>query len=110
MTLLEDIQQAAIDTNSDLAALLRKCKLLAARLGSRPIEEWVQWESNGYPDGVVVPNYRVWTLAIKGDFFGPFGAAIRNAPVQLLHIPEHARKSYEAYECRQSVGTIESML
>jgi AbiTii len=31
MTLLEDIQNAAVDSKSDLAALLRKCKLLAAR-------------------------------------------------------------------------------
>ena len=53
MTLLEDIQNSAVDSKSDLAALLRKCKLLAARLGSRPLEDWLLWESNGYPDDVV---------------------------------------------------------
>ena len=35
MTLLsEQIQSAAVDANGDIATLLRKCKLLAARLGS----------------------------------------------------------------------------
>jgi AbiTii len=110
MTLLEDIQQAAIDKNSDVATLLRKCKLLAARLGSHTMEEWVLWESNGYPEGVSVPDYRIWPLTIKGDFFGPYGAAIKNASVQLSHIPEEAREGYEAYECRNSVGAIETML
>jgi hypothetical protein len=57
MTLLEDIQNAAIDSQSDLGTLLRKCKLLAARLGSQPLEEFLLWESNGYPDDVEVPDY-----------------------------------------------------
>ncbi len=35
MTLLEDIQNAAIDAENDLGTLRRKCKLLAARLGSQ---------------------------------------------------------------------------
>ena len=48
MTLLEDIQNSAVDPNSDLATLLQKCKVLAARLGSQPLEKWVLWESNGY--------------------------------------------------------------
>jgi hypothetical protein len=45
MTLLEEIQNAAVDATSDLGTLLRKCKLLAARLGSKSLEEWVIWES-----------------------------------------------------------------
>lgn len=62
MTLLEDIQNAAIDAKSDLGTLLRKCKLLAARLGSQQLEDWVLWESNGYPADVNVPDYRIWPL------------------------------------------------
>lgn len=71
MTLLEDIQNSAVDANSDLGTLLRKCKLLAARLGSQPLEDWLIWESNGYPDDVPVPDYRIWSLEVKGDFVDP---------------------------------------
>jgi hypothetical protein len=24
------------------------------------LEDWLVWESNGYPDNVEVPEYRVW--------------------------------------------------
>lgn len=109
MTLLEDIQQAAIDANSDLATLLRKCKLLAARLGSQPLEDWVLWESNGYPDNVPVPRYRVWPLTVKGYFVGPVDA-YNNLPIPYPNIPVEARKHYEHYECRQSIAAIETVL
>ncbi|MGA2268141.1 MAG: hypothetical protein ABSH44_06680 [Bryobacteraceae bacterium] len=110
MTLLEDIQDAAVDGGSDLGALLRKCKVLAARLRSKPLEDWLLWESNGYPDGVSVPEYRVWSLQLKGHFAGPFGSGLRNAPIPLALLPERARKLYMSYECRQSVASIEAVL
>lgn len=110
MTLLEDIQQAAIDANSDLATLLRKCKLLAVRLGSQPLEDWLLWESNGYPENAPVPQYRVWPLMVKGDFVGPLGDIYNKLPVPHSCIPIEARKHYARYECRQSIAAIESLL
>jgi len=110
MTLLEDIQNSAVDSKSDLAALLRKCKLLAARLGSQPLEDWLLWESNGYPDDVEVPPYRIWSLEIKGHFAGAMGAGLRDAPIPLACVPEKARDHYERYECRQSIASIEAIL
>lgn len=110
MSLLEDIQQAAVESRTDLATLLRKCKLLAARLDNRPLEDWVLWESNGYPDEVPVPEYRAWPLELRGHFFGPFGSGIKNAPIPSMCIPANVRKSYTEYECRQSVASIEAVL
>jgi hypothetical protein len=110
MTLLEDIQNSAVDSKSDLASLLRKCKLLAARLGSQPLEDWVLWESNGYPDDIGVPDYRIWVLEIKGYFVGPMGATLQNYPIPLACLPEKARRVYERYECRQSIAGIEVIL
>jgi hypothetical protein len=104
MTLLEDIQNSAVDAKSDLGTLLRKCKLLAARLGSQPLEEWLVSESNGYLENVEVPEYRVWSLQIKGHFSGPFGSGLRNAPIPLSCI------RYDRYKCRQSIATIEDIL
>lgn len=110
MTLLEDIQNSAVDAKSELAMLLRKCKLLAARLGSQQLEDWVIWESNGYPDDAPVPEYRVWSLEVKGHFSGPFGSGIQNAPIPHACLPEKARKHYEHYECRQSITSVEAFL
>ena len=110
MTLLEDIQSSAVDGKSELGTLLRKCKLLAARLGSQPLEDWLIWESNGYPDDVPVPEYRVWPLEVKGHFLGPMGSGLRNAPIPLACLPEKVRKRYMYYECRSSIASIEAIL
>ena len=110
MTLLEDIQNAAVDSKSDLGTLLRKCKLLAARLGSKPLENWLIWESNGYPEDVDVPDYRIWPLEVKGHFAGPFGSGIQNAPIPSVCLPKKARDAYQNYKCRQSITSIEEML
>jgi AbiTii len=110
VSLLEEIQIAAVDASSDLGTLLRKCKLLAVRLGSKPLEDWLIWESNGYPDDVKVPEYRVWPLEVKGHFSGPFGSGMRNAPIPSALLPQRVRDQYERYECRQSIASIEAIL
>ena len=110
MSLLEDIQNAAIDASSDLGTLLRKCKLLAAHLGSQELEDWLIWESNGYPEDVSVPKYRVWPLQVRGHFAGPYGSSLRNKTIPLGLLPEDVRKSYNEYEFKSSIAVIESIL
>lgn len=110
MSLLEDIQNAAVDPDSDLGALLRKCKILAANLGSKPLEDWLIWESNGYPADVGVPKYRVWSVELKGHFAGPFGAALNKAPIPKICVPEQLRERFTIFRCRDSVACIEQLL
>lgn len=110
MSLLEEIQKEAVDADSDLGALLRKCRVLAARLGSQPLEDWLIWESNGYPDDVEVPDYRIWTLQLMGHFSGLCGSGLKNAPIPLICLPEKVRDRFKNYKCRQSIASIEQML
>ncbi len=110
MTLIEEIQRDAVDSKSDLGALLRKCKLLAARLGSGPLEEWLLCESSGYPEASEVPAYRSWGLELKGNFAGPFGSGIRNAPIPMICVPDKFRDALMNYRCRQSIASIEELL
>jgi hypothetical protein len=110
MSLLEEIQSAAVDSSSDLGGLLRKCKMLAARLGSQPLEDWLLRESNGHPSDVDVPDYRVWPVQLKGTFAGSFRSITKNVPIPLALVPERARKCYENYKCRQSIASIEATL
>lgn len=53
MSLIEDIQAGAISEVGDVSILLRKCKLLAARLGNSDFASWVTGgptvNSNGLP-------------------------------------------------------------
>ena len=110
MNLLEEIQNEAVDIKSDLGTILRKCKLLAARLGSKELDDWLLWESNGYPENIKVPDYRIWRLELKGDFTGPFGSGLRNANIPLIFLSEETRDQYENYQCRQSISSIEHTL
>ena len=103
MNLLEDIQNAAADSSSNVGTLLRKCKILAARLNSQQLEDWITWESNGYPEDIPVPSYRVWPLEVKGHFSGTFGSGLRNAPIPTVLLPENVRECYNKYQCRLSI-------
>lgn len=67
MTLLQEIEQGAASADMSLSTLLRKCLILASRLGSRPATEWVERELNGYPNDVTLPEYRYLPLIIKAD-------------------------------------------
>lgn len=109
MTLLEEIQNAAVDSNTDLGTLLRKCKVLAADLGSKRLEDWLIWESNGYPNDIDVPVYRKWRVILKGNFSGPLGSGLRNVPIPNACLPKKLRERFSTYQCRQSIAGIEQL-
>lgn len=110
MSLLDDVQNAAVDSSSDLSSLLRKCKLLAARLGSSPLENWLLWESNGYPKDVDLPEYRLIPIILKGQFSGPFGSGMNNAPIPYVCLPAACKKLFKEHQCRQSIAVIEDLV
>ena len=109
MNLLEDIQSAAADSSSDVSTLLRKCKILSARLGNQRFEDWLIWESNGYPEDASVPSYRIWQLQVRGNFLGPY-SSLSHAAVPVVKLPKDVRKSYNEYECRFSIASVESAI
>lgn len=110
MSLLREIQDAAIDSNTELAVLLRKCKVLAARLGNPEFKQWVENELSGYNDVESLPDYRILIVNSKGDFSGPFQSGIRNANIPLLCIKEELRKSLSHSYLNQSVAAMEALV
>jgi len=114
MTLLRQIQDAAVSDRQPLATVLRMCKLLAARLGSKALADWIQWESDGYPNGVELPTYRVFLHAtLKGDFAGSGLIAFRRIEIPtavLPNEPKELRTALTTCRFRQSVSAIEDLL
>jgi hypothetical protein len=106
MSLLQEIQDAAIDSHADLSTLLRKCRVLAARLKNDEFKSWVQHELDGYPDGTPVPDYRVCQCQSQGHFSGPFGSGLRDAPIPTMCIPEKLREVMTKVEFRQGVTSL----
>lgn len=110
MGLLLDIQSAVLQDQSDIAPILLKLRMLAARLGSQPLADWVKHESEGYPTSVEVPDYRVLSVSYKGTFSGPFGSGINNAPISPYLIEKFAGRSWTHYEMRQSIAAVDELL
>ena len=68
MSLLQDIQAAAINPETDVTDLLRMCMILAARLKNEDLRKWVSQELNGYKPPADLPSYRI----VKSGSFGTF--------------------------------------
>ncbi|EDJ9086177.1 hypothetical protein GFI45_14100 [Salmonella enterica subsp. enterica] len=110
MSLLRDIQNAAIDSNVDLASLLRKCKVLSARLGNNEFKSWVEYELSGYPNTENLPDYRVFHVNSKGNFAGAFGRMLKNADIMMYMIPDKYRKHLEYHRDIAPVAELESLV
>ncbi len=93
------------------STVLRKCLVLASRLGHQPLKSWAQWELDGYPDSIEVPDYRIlYGLQSFGHFLGLGGASLQDAPLSTLRLPEVARDDYANPKLRQGVRAIAEMI
>ena len=52
-TLLQQIEEEAVDSKSDVASLLRKCQVLATRLRNDALKDWIRYELNGSTAGII---------------------------------------------------------
>jgi hypothetical protein len=108
MGLLDDIQSDALSNTVPVTSLLRKVLVLASKLDSNVLEDWVRHELNGYPAAAELPEYRIIELHFKGHFAGPFGARIENAPIA-PHLIEKVTtwEDFNKFEARQPITTID---
>jgi hypothetical protein len=103
MSLLRDIQNDLASQGGDVTAVLRKCKILAARLGSREFADWVNWELGGYPDQQATPEYRRLAITYYASFSNS-AWRVPDAPVPLQIIPEQHRASFQEIEFRDGIA------
>lgn len=91
MSLLREIQDAAIDANTDISVVLRRCKVLAVRLGNKEFESWVDKELNGYASNKELPEYRILKdVDSYGNFVG-LTKQLSGASIAPSLIPEEYR-------------------
>ncbi|AZO00378.1 hypothetical protein EJ066_26425 [Mesorhizobium sp. M9A.F.Ca.ET.002.03.1.2] len=109
MSLLREIQKAVLSDDAELSRILLKVRLLASRLGSEPLEDWVKYETEGYPSDADVPDYRVISVTYRGTWSGPFGSGIQNAPIPSYLIEKHASKVWTHRKVRESIASVEEL-
>src|SRR6266508_2611236 len=108
MSLLREIQDDLSTKDIDLTSVLRKCKILAARLGSEEFARWVNLELNGYPDGEAVPEYRRLHSYCYASFFGAWQISKQAVPWGL--IDEDIRKLLEHRDVTTGIAGIASLV
>lgn len=109
MSLLREIQASLLDPDSEIGPILLKLRFLASRLGSSQLEEWVKYESDGYPSSVAVPEYRKIQITYYGTWSGPLGSGISNAPIPSHLVEKFAGKQWTDHEMRQSVAAVDDL-
>jgi hypothetical protein len=110
VSLLREIQTDAVSSTGDVAALLRKCKILAARLGNTEFKAWVDAELNGYESVESLPEYRRLSVESVGHFNGPYGSGIKNAPIPPSCIPKVYRHLITHSQMAQPISHYSSLL
>src|SRR5262245_11957783 len=104
MSLIHDIQAAAISQTTDVTTLLMKCKLLAARISHQQLGEWVDLELNGYPAIDSLPNYRVIPVSSYGTFNGS-GLSVDRLQIPESVVPEILREVVRNAYMLRSIST-----
>lgn len=107
--LLQQIEEEAVDSKSDVASLLRKCQVLASRLHNDSLKGWIHNELNGYSPQLEIPEYRVFPCQSVGSFYG-MGRTMKNAPIPPMCVPEEIRDCLFTLRFYQGVGTLQELL
>lgn len=90
MSLLSEIVDG-VDT-MPVATLLRKVTILARRLQSDPLTEWVHHELTGYKEDSNIPDYRgPFPATVQGNFILPFTSEASRLEIAPIGFPEDQR-------------------
>jgi hypothetical protein len=109
MSLLREIQDAAVDNAIPIGTLLRKCAVLAARVGNEELRQWTSCELNGYLNDAKLPDYRMVVAPAVGNLAGPFNSGWKGISIPPFLLPESARDYARLVYLRQPVSELEAL-
>ena len=110
MSLLQEIQASLLQSESDIGPILLKLRFVASRLGSTPLEEWVKFESEGYPADMDVPEYRRVRASYSGSWSNRLIGHVNNAPIPIHLVEKYAGKHWTDISMRQSISAIDALV
>ena len=107
--IIKDLANGSIDTQ----IALKRTKVLLQEFDDERLLEWVNYEIEGYPNDVEVPEYR----RISGQSFCSYikGTMSRflkysNVPLSLGNMPENEREIFYYANMRESVGALKGTI
>ncbi|WP_126176318.1 hypothetical protein [Tsuneonella rigui] len=107
--LLLEVINGAVDGNTGVSVLLRKCRLLSDFFKNDNLTDWVTKELNGYDDWKNLPTYRVLDVGAKGLLLGPFNAQINAQPLASAVLEKEHRHFAESVFLREPASAYEGL-
>ncbi|MBC8165332.1 MAG: hypothetical protein H7Y20_05600 [Bryobacteraceae bacterium] len=104
---MREIQAAATDSSVDISTVLRKAKILAARLQNEDFEAFNQ-ELNGYEDVNSLPPCRILPVMATADLSDGY-RFWNGAPVMASFLPEKLKWWAETSSMKDPIAAIASM-
>jgi AbiTii len=109
MTLLRELQGDALDPKVDITTVLRKARVLAARLNNPEFVAWIQHELNSYPEGAELPKYRILNVDARAHLIMGYSHMPR-AGVMASQIPEQYRHWATTSNLSSSVAELSALI
>lgn len=109
MTLIQEIQTELLDPAASIGPILLKLRYLADRLGSDILEEWVKYETEGYPEGVDVPDYWQAQVTYRGTFVN-IVQQLKDVPIPNALIESVAGPHWTKFAIRDSIAVIDTIV
>ena len=109
MALLHDIQAALLDDKIGVGSILLKLRFLASKLEADILEEWVQYETEGYPVDARIPDYRITQITYTGTFVD-VATRINNVSIPGRLIEKFSGKEWVNFEILDGLPVIDSQL
>lgn len=108
-SLLDQIEQGALDSNQKLADVLRQCIALGGKANSKELRECASRELRGYSGDDELPEYRAVPAAIMAD--AVTGTThVTGQRISPRALPDFVQKNVsEQLELRHSIGEIEDI-
>lgn len=75
-----DTLAKSLITGESIASIMLKAQMLASLLENEEFSNWVRYGQNGYPDGVIVPEYRRIGCSVKANI-SSYGGMWKNMSV-----------------------------
>lgn len=96
-------QRMALDNQSSTPDLLRTAKAIAVKLQLADVAKWIDYELDGYPEDVTLPDYRITKGKLMGlnPINGPVPMSVSNAQqenmLRTVHIKAPLTELVRAY-------------
>lgn len=99
------------NSDVDIQTALKRTKVLLQDLENDDLLNWVNYEIEGYPDEIEIPDYRVINGQLYGSYIdGRNNMKYTNAPLSLGNLPDDIKKDFLTFEIRQGVEALKDMI